>query len=533
MMRRIYLLILVVTVSFLYSNTLGNRYSNLSNDNEKSSSNLNQYNILGEDSIYLEETINPEDYSVGPGDVFLFNMISTDGMYTLTLEVSPLGTVLIPNVGDIFVDKMLLSEAFDKIKKTCLNNYSNAKVNLTLSGIKKYKVQVVGSVSNPGFIIADSFMRISDIYNNADKTTNLDSQIDYFNSNNDISLRNIILRRNNQEYSIDLFKYFYNGNKDFNPVVKQGDVLFFKNKKHEVTIRGGIEFPGTYEFVDNETIYNLIELVGGFKSNADINHVEVSRFKNDIEKEKYIVRGIDELKKFELIEYDYIHIRYKKDFKRRELISIDGEIKYPGEYTFNDDLTIGQLLEIAGGYTVEADVKRIIVNNEKIIDDIDREYERILLIPVKDRTAPEISYVKSRNKIKKGLMISEDLERTEEILSYFVQPGDLIYIPKKTNYIEILGSVQFPGRYPFYKDLTANDYIKSAGDKTSNATNKLYIIDNASNQRNRIKGNVKLENGDILFIQSHEDYSPYNRFKEVMFIIGQAASLYAVIMLNN
>ena len=130
-------------------------------------------------------------------------------------------------------------------------------------------------------------------------------------------------------------------------------------------------------------------------------------------------------------------------------------------------------------------------------------------------------------------MISEDLERTEEILSYFVQPGDLIYIPKKTNYIEILGSVQFPGRYPFYKDLTANDYIKSAGDKTSNATNKLYIIDNASNQRNRIKGNVKLENGDILFIQSHEDYSPYNRFKEVMFIIGQAASLYAVIMLNN
>ena len=42
-----------------------------------------------------------------------------------------------------------------------------------------------------------------------------------------------------------------------------------------------------------------------------------------------------------------------------------------------------------------------------------------------------------------------------------------------------------------------------------------------------------LENGDILFIQSKEDYSPYNRFKDVMLIIGQAASLYAVIMLNK
>ena len=130
-------------------------------------------------------------------------------------------------------------------------------------------------------------------------------------------------------------------------------------------------------------------------------------------------------------------------------------------------------------------------------------------------------------------MISEDIDRTKEILSYFVQPGDLIYIPKQTNYIEILGSVQFPGRYPFYKDLEINDYIKSAGGKTNNATNNLYIIDNASNQRNKVRGSSKLENGDILFVQSKEDYSPYNRFKEVMFILGQAASLYAVIMINN
>lgn len=533
MMIRIYLLISIIIISLMYPNTLEDTYSNLSNANQESSSTLSQYNIIGKDNIYLEDTINPETYFVGPGDTFLFNMISTDGMYTLNLEVSPLGTVLIPNVGDIFVDKMLLSQAFNKIKETCLENYSNAKVNLTLSGIKKYKVQVVGSVSNPGFVIANSFMRISDIYNNVDQNNNLENQIDHFNSNNDISLRNIVLRRNGKEYIIDLFKYFYNGDKEFNPLIEQGDVLFFNNKKHEVTIRGGVEFPGTYEFVNDETIYDLIKLVGGLKSNADINHVQVSRFKNDIEKEKYIIRGVDELRNFKLMEYDYIHIRYKKDFKRRELISIDGEVKYPGEYTFDNNLTIEKLLEIAGGYTKDADIKRIIVNNEQIIDDIDSEYERILLIPVKDRTASEISYVKSRNKIKRGLMISEDIDRTKEILSYFVQPGDLIYIPKQTNYIEILGSVQFPGRYPFYKDLEINDYIKSAGGKTNNATNNLYIIDNASNQRNKVRGSSKLENGDILFVQSKEDYSPYNRFKEVMFIIGQAASLYAVIMLNN
>ena len=96
-----------------------------------------------------------------------------------------------------------------------------------------------------------------------------------------------------------------------------------------------------------------------------------------------------------------------------------------------------------------------------------------MLIDDKDRTASEVSYVKSRNKIKKGLMLSEDYDRTQEILSYIVQPGDLIFIPKKTNYIEIIGSVKFPGRYPYNNSFDVSDYIESAGGKTSNSTRKI------------------------------------------------------------
>ena len=93
--------------------------------------------------------------------------------------------------------------------------------------------------------------------------------------------------------------------------------------------------------------------------------------------------------------------------------------------------------------------------------------------------------------------------------------------------------MKFPGRYPYNNSFDVSDYIESAGGKTSNSTRKIYIIDNASNQKNRVKNKDKLNNGDILFIESKEDFSPYNRFKEAMIIIGQAASLYAVIMLNK
>ena len=60
--------------------------------------------------VYLEDTIDPEEYIVGPGDQFTFNMLSSDGIVSLLLEISPTGDVLIPAVGVILVDKLSLNE---------------------------------------------------------------------------------------------------------------------------------------------------------------------------------------------------------------------------------------------------------------------------------------------------------------------------------------------------------------------------------------------------------------------------------------
>ena len=66
------------------------------------------------ESLYLEETINPDAYIVGPGDEFAFNMISSDGSIILPLIISPIGEVLIPNIGNINVDNMILEDAINK-----------------------------------------------------------------------------------------------------------------------------------------------------------------------------------------------------------------------------------------------------------------------------------------------------------------------------------------------------------------------------------------------------------------------------------
>ena len=471
--------------------------------------------------LALEETIDQDSYIVGPGDIFLFNMISSDGMITSNISISPLGTVLIPNVGDIYVDKLSISQAFEHIKSKCLSTYSNAKINLTLSSIRKFKILVTGPVKHPGNIVVDPLTRVSDIYELVN-----DVNID---GDNQVSTRNIQLIRDSIAIRVDLLPYYILGNKDSNPFVKQGDIIKFKIKDRIITIKGGIKIPGDYEYVQNESLSNLINLANGFTETADSNYVHITRFKNEKDTQDIILDNFNLFQSFILNSSDYIHIRYKKDFKRVKIIRIDGEVNYPGYYPFSESTTVSDILKLSGNYTNKADKEKIVITNDEIVNNIDTEYQRIMLIEDENRTASERSYIKSRNKIKRGLIISEDIERTDKILDYIIQEGDYIYIPKLTNYIEILGSVKFPGRYPFDKNMSVNDYILEAGGMTKNSKNKMYVIDNASNQKLKINKKENLNNGDILFIENKEDFSPYNRFKEIMQILAQAATIVAVI----
>ena len=59
------------------------------------------------------------------------------------------------------------------------------------------------------------------------------------------------------------------GDESDNPQIKQGDVIYIPIEKNNVSIYGGVELTGKYEYVKNEILYDLIQLAGGFTKNAD------------------------------------------------------------------------------------------------------------------------------------------------------------------------------------------------------------------------------------------------------------------------
>ena len=338
------------------------------------------------------------------------------------------------------------------------------------------------------------------------------------------------MHRNSETLKVDLVKYNMFGLNELNPNLLEGDIVDVQLVSRNVGLFGGVGIPGKYEFVENESVYDLIQLAGGFTINADSNKIEITRFIDDIHKETINIDKVEESKQILIHSSDHIIVRMKKEYKRQDIIRIEGEVKYPGEYSVEARVTtIRELMNKCGGYSNKADKNKIIINNKQISSIRDHELDRIRLIPNENRSDTEKAYLKARSGITKGLISSSSIEYTQSIMNYVINSGDIITIPNIVEYIEVLGAVLYPGRYPFYQDKTIENYVSMAGGLTNNSTRDRYIIKFSSGQRVPFSNRVLIENGDIIFIAEKLEYNKWTRFKEITAVVGQIATIYLVI----
>ena len=71
---------------------------------------------------------------------------------------------------------------------------------------------------------------------------------------------------------------------------------------------------------------------------------------------------------------------------------------------------------------------------------------------------------------------SNEYTMTQNIFNYQLNIGDEINILPRIDYVEIIGAVNNPGRYPFINGNSINDYIQESGGKTNRAKKSTYII---------------------------------------------------------
>ena len=168
-----------------------------------------------------------------------------------------------------------------------------------------------------------------------------------------------------------------------------------------------------------------------------------------------------------------------------------------------------------------------------MIDKIgDKELNRILALNQDDRSDTDLSYIRARARSERGSFSNSSFNLSSSIISgYKLFDKDIIYIPKKYNFIEVIGAVRNPGRYPFDNGLTIREYLEQSGGVTKNATKRYFIIQSSTGDRLDLKKNknYELKSQDIIFIEEKNDYNSWDRFKDFIETGSQVLTILAIL----
>lgn len=474
-------------------------------------------------TISSEGAIDPNEYKVGPGDV-LFISVSGLEEKIFTPGIDPEGFIYIPRIGAVDLRNKTLTEAKKAITSRLLRSFKDVDIHISLQNFRNIKVSLLGNVLNPSTYVLSSASRLLDLFVLSSGLTNT------------ADIRNIkIISKNGEKKNVDLLRFLRSGDYSQNPFLNDGDIVLVDKAERFISLFGHIKYPGNYEFREDETAEEILEIAGGLMYKARKDSIEVVRFSEDGKNQYSIFYNYDEIKtkNVKLNKGDFIIVREIPDYFEANYVNITGEVKYPGVYKIKkDETTLREIINAAGGFKEKASLKDALLYRTKADSTYDPELERLKLVPRADMTDDEYDYLKARSRQKRGRVVV-DFEKLflqgdsrEDVV---LQIGDMIFIPEKKEYISIIGQVVNPGNITFKPNLSVEDYINIAGGFSWRAKeNDIRVIRANTGEWVDADDVDQLKPGDTIWVP--ED-PPGPKFWEVfttsLQVLGQVAAIIA------
>ena len=220
-----------------------------------------------------------------------------------------------------------------------------------------------------------------------------------------------------------------------------------------VEIKGAVFRPGMYQLGEKvNTVGSLVEAAAGVREEAFTKHAVMRRMKQNRTQEVLSVdlEGIlnGSIPDVALRNEDILFIPTQADYLNLRILTIEGEVLFPGTYEFADGMTIEDLVLQAGGLTdaastVRADVSRRIWN------------------PEATESGMEISKTYTFA-LKNNYVIDGDKD-------FVLEPYDIVQIRKSPVFLSpykvtVEGEIAFEGSYTLEaKNQKLSDIVKAAG----------------------------------------------------------------------
>jgi polysaccharide export outer membrane protein len=248
-----------------------------------------------------------------------------------------------------------------------------------------------------------------------------------------------------------------------------------QNLNPTVRVIGSVNNPGAFALLNTMYIEDAILNAGGFLQIAEKGSVNVSRLDRNLEEGTYsklTVSDIDidymlGLKKtpsnpFILEDYDIISVIAPIRPNFQPMISVKGEVKFPGAvFIENDRMEISKIIDLVGGYT----------NNYNI----------------------ESSFVE-----REGLKLYLNLEDGLLDPNINLQSGDVLFIGSKLASIKTTGAVIAPTVFNWEQGKRAKYYIRNSGGKKKNIESITIQQANGSSRKVGFFKNPKIYPGSVI-----------------------------------
>jgi protein involved in polysaccharide export with SLBB domain len=373
------------------------------------------------------------------------------------------------------IDLNLNQKTADEINDMPLKDGDRVTV-YSVYDLKKNMVAIAGHVKHPG----------------------------YYERNDSTKVSDLIMRGQFQPYDVyfkraDLFRRHANNRTEIIPIELKA--ALDGDEKNDLTLRdldslhiysinevewdrnvyieGEVKRPGIYQLYDGMKVEDLVFLAGSFKRSADRHEAEIARM--DTEGSVTIVTvdlnsGQD--RQILLEQDDQLYIRRIPEWKEERAVEIEGEVKYPGQYTLiNNTETLYDLLNRAGGFTERAFPQGLVFERASI----ERNLDRLKVDKLIERSQPIVEDTLG-NRYREQVFEYDPTSMNRIVIDVdnliksggskgdiTLEPSDRIFVPTIPSGVSIMGAVGANGTMQYVKNKKARHFIKLAGDFTRQA----------------------------------------------------------------
>ena len=302
--------------------------------------------------------------------------------------------------------------------------------------------------------------------------------------------------------------------------LQENDILFIPTKttkmnERTITIRGEVQYPGIYQYADDESVEDFILQAGGLTDKASTAKVSVSRRVSDpaaTQPDSIIGQQFDMALKdgfiidgqpgFKLMPFDEVYVFKSPAYSEQQNVTIDGEVAFPGTYTITKRRArLTDLLKMAGGPTDMAYIKGARLDRKPNEEERKRmqaayqmaqeqqQNELMELMANTTNGGNNIATMAENNKktsLQKfqvpssypvGIQLDEALKNPQSDANIELREGDRLLLPRYNATVKINGAVMYPNTIAYERGKNAKHYINAAGGFAQNARkNSAYII---------------------------------------------------------